>query len=124
MKGKIGFKHAINGLISVFKSEWNFRFHLFAGLVVIVLSFLLKLTLMEWALVILVIGMVLISELVNTVIEKLIDYLKPDIHPTAKYIKDAAAGAVLVSAICAAVLGSIIFLPKLYELIYYVFLNA
>ena len=112
MKGKIGFRYAIEGLIAVCESEWNFRFHLSATVVGLIPGFAFKLSPMEWTMIILVIGMVLICELINTVIEKLIDYLKPEIHPNAKFIKDAAAGAVLVSAICAAIVGCLIFLPK------------
>lgn len=112
-KGHIGFLHAFAGLIGVWKSEWNFRFHSFAALLVIIVGFMLSLTIMEWVLISFAVGLVLISELINTAIEKTIDYLKPEYHPSARFIKDAAAGAVLVSAIVAVVVGLLIFLPKI-----------
>lgn len=113
MKDRIGFRHAINGIIAVWKSEWNFRFHVTAMLVVIVAGLFFKLNVMEWMFVTIVIAMVLLTEIVNTAIEKMVDYVKPEYHPAAKFIKDAAAGAVLVSVICACIVGIVVFLPKL-----------
>jgi diacylglycerol kinase len=110
-KGYIGFSYAWNGFMEVIK-ERNFRIHLVAALFVIVVGLYVELVLIEWALIILVIGIVLISEMFNSVIEQMIDYIKPEIHPTAKLIKDIAAGGVLVSSIIAVIIGLIIFLPK------------
>jgi len=112
----IGFSFAWNGLREAAKLEKNFRIHLIFTVIVIIAGFLFKLSLLEWALIILVIGFVLAAELINTVIEKMIDYMKPELHPTAKLIKDYAAGAVLTAAITAVLIGIIIFLPKLYIL--------
>lgn len=112
-KGKIGIHHALAGIKAVFKSERNFRFHIIAMVLVLTSSLFLKLTQLEWAIIIIVIGLVLLTELLNTAIEKMIDYLRPAIHPDARFIKDAAAGAVLVSSIVAVLVGGIIFLPKL-----------
>lgn len=111
-KGKIGFFHAVNGIIAVTKSEWNFRFHLLLMILVIGVGIFFRLSSMEWIAVVIVIGMVLITEMLNTTVEKIIDYLKPEFHPAARFIKDAAAGAVLISAITAVIVGIIIFLPK------------
>lgn len=116
-KGKIGFQHALAGLRAVFKSEWNFRFHVISMMLVFIAGLLFELSQLEWALIILVIGMVLLTELLNTAIEKMIDYLRPEIHPKARFIKDAAAGAVLVSSIVAVLIGLIIFLPKLLSIL-------
>lgn len=114
---RVGLSFAIKGMLAVTKSEWNFRFHLLAMLLVMGAGLLFKLSAMEWVAVIIVIGLVLITEMINTTIEKLIDYVKPEHHPAAGYIKDVAAGAVLISAIVAVVVGIIIFLPKLIALI-------
>jgi len=111
-KGKIGFFHAVNGIIAVTKSEWNFRFHLLMMILVIGAGIFFRLSSIEWIAVVIVIGMVLITEMLNTTVEKIIDYLKPEFHPAARFIKDAAAGAVLISAITAVIVGIIIFLPK------------
>lgn len=110
---KVGFSYAIKGIIAVIKTERNFRFHLVFLLLVVTFGFFFKLHAFEWIAVVIVSGMVLASEIVNTTIEKIIDYIKPEYHPVAGFIKDAAAGAVLISAITAATTGLIIFLPKL-----------
>lgn len=115
-EGKVGFTHAFSGIRAVFRSEWNFRFQSAAALAAILAGILFRLSFIEWALIILVIGMVLALELLNTAIEKTIDYLKPEIHPFARFIKDAAAGAVLISAITAVIIGLLVFLPKLLRL--------
>lgn len=116
MKGKkrsIGFAFAWNGLIAAMKSERNFQIHLAIAFTVIVVGIFFRISRLEWGLIILVIGLVLISELINSTVEKLIDYLKPDIHPTAKIIKDIAAGSVLIAAIIAIIIGLIVFIPKI-----------
>lgn len=79
---------------------------------VILAGLVFRLAIIKWLMIIFAIGLVLITEMLNTAIEKMLDYLKPDIHPSAKMIKDIAAGAVLVSAIIAAVIGLIVFIPE------------
>lgn len=115
-KGYIGFSYAWNGLKLMVK-ERNFRIHLIATLLVTLAGVFLKLKVEEWAIIILVIGVVLISETFNSVVEKLIDYVKPEIHPTAKQIKDMSAGAVLLAAAIALIIGIIIFLPKIVHIL-------
>jgi len=111
---KIGFIFAWNGIKEIIKSEYNFRVHLVAAIFVIGAGFIFRITFIEWAILLLTIGFVLVTEAVNSVIEKMMDYLKPDIHPAAKVIKDVSAGAVLISAMIAVGIGLLIFLPKLY----------
>lgn len=115
-KRGIGLSFAINGLKNVFVNERNFKIHLLMGLIVMLISIYLKLSYIEWVMIILVIGLVLITEIINSAIEKLIDYVKPEIHPTAKVIKDTMAGAVLISAIVSILVGTMIFIPKLITL--------
>ena len=112
-KKLIGFSFAWNGLKELIKSERNFKIHLLVAMLTIFAGFYFDLLLMEWAILILVIGLVLITEMINSAIEKMIDYLKPEIHPSAKIIKDIAAGAVLLSAIISVIIGLILFLPKI-----------
>ncbi|WP_099158540.1 diacylglycerol kinase family protein [Virgibacillus ndiopensis] len=112
-KNSIGFSYAWNGLVKTIKSERNFQIHISSAAIVIIIGFILHLSVLEWSIILLVIGLVLIAEMINTAIEQIIDYLKPDIHPKAKVIKDIAAGSVLISAIIAAIVGLIIFIPKL-----------
>ncbi|MCJ0930831.1 diacylglycerol kinase [Virgibacillus halodenitrificans] len=118
MKGKrsVGFTFAWNGLKEVTRTERNFRIHLFITALVLTIGFLVELNWLEWCIVIFAIGLVLVTEVTNSAIEKMIDYLNPAIHPSAKIIKDMAAGAVLIAAIIAALIGLIIFLPKIYTL--------
>nr|WP_223280549.1 diacylglycerol kinase [Virgibacillus halodenitrificans] len=118
LKGKrsVGFTFAWNGLKEVTRTERNFRIHLFITALVLTIGFLVELNWLEWCIVIFAIGFVLVTEVTNSAIEKMIDYLNPAIHPSAKIIKDMAAGAVLIAAIIAALIGLIIFLPKIYTL--------
>lgn len=115
-KGFIGLSYAWNGLKIIIK-ERNFRIHLIATLFVIGAGLYFNLNVIEWAIVILVIGIVLISEIFNSVIEQIIDHVKPEIHPTAKLIKDMSAGAVLVASIIAIIIGALIFIPKIIHIL-------
>lgn len=111
----IGLQFAWNGL-RIMRQERNFRIHMIVALLVIVLGIFFRLNTIEWSIIIITINMVLTLEILNTSIEMFLDYVKPDFHPTAKVIKDVAAGAVLVSAIAAVIIGLLIFLPKIYHL--------
>ncbi|WP_084268736.1 diacylglycerol kinase family protein [Oceanobacillus damuensis] len=109
----IGFSYAWNGIKEIAKTEHNFRIHLAATIATVLAGFVFRLSNVEWAIVTLAIGLVLMAEVTNSAIEKTIDYLKPEIHPSAKVIKDIAAGAVLISAVIAFIVGLLIFFPKL-----------
>lgn len=115
-KHGIGIKYALNGLKEAFNRELNFRIHLIIALLVIIFSFMMKLTIFEWLFIILAIQMVLLAELINTIAERIIDYIKPDIHPKAKIIKDISAAVVLIAAIFSVIIGMLIFIPKLFNL--------
>lgn len=108
-----GFHFAWEGIIEAIKLERNLKVHLSITCIVFLLGWFVHLTLMEWVIIVLVIGFVLALELVNTAIEEIINYLKPEIHPHAKLIKDIAAGAVFIAALTAAIVGLLIFIPKL-----------
>lgn len=108
-----GFGYAFFGLCYTFKSQLNFKVHIFIAFLVGFAGYQLKLSTAEWLWIILSIGMVLIVELLNTAIEVMVDFISPEIHPKAKIIKDVAAGAVLVTAITAACIGLVIFIPQL-----------
>ena len=79
-------------------------------------GFICKLNILEWGLVELAIGLVLVSELINTAIEWLVDLVSPEYKEKAGSIKDVAAGAVLVAATISVIIGAIVFLPKIIEL--------
>ncbi|WP_245976774.1 diacylglycerol kinase family protein [Oceanobacillus arenosus] len=110
---KIGFSYAWNGILATIKTEANFRLHLVVAILVVICCFIFEITRIEWAIILLTIGLVLVTELTNSAIEKIIDYLRPEIHPAAKVIKDVAAGSVLIAAIISVIIGCIIFIPRL-----------
>lgn len=83
---------------------------------VIIMGFLLKISRLEWVMCIFLFVLVISEELINTTLEALVDVVMPEINPKAKFVKDVAASAVLVSAIGAVVIGLIIFLPKIIAL--------
>lgn len=107
------FGHAINGIVKTIINEPSFRIHLAVMLMVVVLSLFMGLSTMEWMLIIFCFGFVLSAEIFNSSIEGLTDMVSPGHNPKAGLVKDMAAGAVLVSAITAAIVGLIIFVPKL-----------
>lgn len=115
-KNGIGLSYALNGIKEAILHERNFRIHIIAAFAVIIASFYLQLNALEWLFVLMAIQVVMVTELINSVIERIIDYVKPEIHPKAKVIKDMAAGIVLIGAIFAVLTGLIIFLPKLMNL--------
>ena len=112
-KHGIGLNYAFNGLKEAFIRERNFRIHLIIAFFVILFSLYVNLSPIEWMFIIIAIQIVLIAELLNSLIERVIDYLKPEYHIQAKIIKDIAAGVVLIAAITSVVVGLIIFFPKI-----------
>ncbi|MBQ8502120.1 MAG: diacylglycerol kinase family protein [Bacteroides sp.] len=107
------FGYAWQGIRSCVGREQNLGFHLLAAIVAVVLGCVCSISKGEWIAVVGCIGAVVSAELFNTAIEKLVDYVSPARHPLAGQVKDIAAGAVLVCATAAAVIGAIIFLPYL-----------
>ena len=111
------FKYATEGIVSSFRTERNMKIHVLAMIIVIALSFFFKLDKVEWSLIIIAIVSVISAELFNTAIETVVDMISPEKNPKAKLVKDIAAGAVLVVAIGAAIIGFIVFGPKVINLI-------
>ncbi len=107
------FGYAFNGLKTVWQEEHNFRIHLVATVLVIIVSFLLRISHTEWIAIIFSIGFVLVCELLNTALEHLADFVCQDKNPNIKRIKDIAAAAVMLSSLTALLIGLIIFIPKL-----------
>ena len=104
-------KHALDGIVYAVGHEKNFRIEILVAIFVIVLIFVLKLKNWEIIVLLLMIMWVLVLELVNTVFERVVDILKPRIHPYARLIKDLTAAVVLISSIVAVIIGIIIFYP-------------
>jgi len=109
------FKYAIEGIKKACKAERNLKVHTLAMLLVVILGFILKLAAWEWVCIVLF-ALVIGAELFNTSIEEVVNLLSPEIRIHAKYAKDIAAGAVLVNAFFAAMIGCIIFIPKIIAL--------
>ncbi len=108
------FKYAIQGILSSFKTERNMKIHIFIMILVIIAGFILKINKYEWIACILCFAIVISGELFNTAIETVVDMVMPYKNDKAKIAKDIAAGAVLTLAIGAAVIGVIIFVPKIF----------
>jgi diacylglycerol kinase len=111
------FRFALNGLRFLLKYEHNSRIHSIAAIAVIVLGLLMKINPTEWSLLIIVIGMVFITELLNSSLESFADSLKPEWNDLIGKAKDYSAAAVLIAAVISLVVGAIIFVPKLLDLI-------
>jgi undecaprenol kinase len=109
--------HALDGLYYVAKHERNFQIEMVIGAFIGALILILKLKGWEAIVLILMIMWVLVTELTNTVFEKVVDILKPRLHPYARLIKDIMAAVVLISCIVAIIVGVIIFLPYAHELL-------
>lgn len=107
------FTHAGRGLYIFLKSTHNAWLDIVAFIVVVLLGLFFQITKIEWLIVFIVSGIVFISEAFNTAIEIDMDLTSPTFHPYAKDTKDVAAGAVLISAVLAVVVGIIIFAPYL-----------
>jgi undecaprenol kinase len=109
----LSFKYAARGAWHVLRTEQNVRIHAAAAIIVIILGAALEISAIEWAVVLLAIGLVIGSEILNTVIEDFLDILHPEHHPAVRRIKDALAGAVLLGAIISLVIGVLIFGPRI-----------
>ena len=109
--------HAIDGISYTTTHEKNFKIEIIFACLVTIASFILKVSILEWAILILVIGMVLVLEMINTAIERCVDLVTKDYRELAKAAKDVAAGAVLIMSMFSVIIGIIIFLPKILNMI-------
>lgn len=114
---KKSMKHAIDGLIFTYQTERNFRIHTVALFLVVIAGFFFNVTSTEWILLLLVSALVLFAECINTAVEHTLDWIEPNYDEVVKRVKDICAGAVLITAIGAAIIGFIIFLPYVYTFI-------
>ncbi|MCZ2259356.1 diacylglycerol kinase family protein [Sporosarcina sp. G11-34] len=106
------FGYAFEGILHGVKTERHLKFHVFSAIVVIIAGFLTGLSLIEWLIILVLIGGMLSLELVNSAVERIVDLVTTEKHPLAKQAKDLAAGAVLIYAISSALIGLFIFVPK------------
>lgn len=108
------FKYAIEGIMASFKNERNIKIHATIMLLVIIAGIILKINKIEWIICIILFSIVISAELFNTAIETVVDMIMPTKNEQAKIAKDISAGAVLIVAIGAAIIGLMIFIPKIF----------
>ena len=107
------FKYAFTGIKTAYLGEQNLRIHTIMAILVIICGFLFKISYMEWLICLVLIALVLMAEFFNTSIEYIVDLASPGINDLAKAAKDVASAGVLVMAIISAIIGLIIFVPKI-----------
>lgn len=105
----VSFRHAVEGLGHAFRTQRNMRFHILTFLAVFLAGLILRLPRVEMLALVFCAALVMITEMFNTAIEATVDMITQSYHPAAKFIKDVAAGAVLISAITAVLVGGVVF---------------
>jgi undecaprenol kinase/diacylglycerol kinase (ATP) len=108
------FQYAFIGIWHTLKSQRNAQIHVGFALIILIVGLWLKLSLTEWAIIVLTMGFVIATEMLNTVAEAAMDFATTDFDPQVKIVKDVAAGAVLVAAITSVIVGLLILGPPLY----------
>ncbi len=108
------FRYAWQGIVALVRDEHNARIHLAAAVIATVMGFWLKISSMEWIAIIGCIGAVIATEAMNSAVEAVCDKASPEKHELIKKAKDCGAAAVLIVSVTAAIVGSVVFLPKLY----------
>lgn len=106
------FKAAFEGIVSTYKKEQNIKIHTVMAIIVVLGGLLFRISYFEWLVCLVLIGFVLMAEFFNTAIEYVVDLASPNIHPLAKAAKDTASAGVLMMAIVSAIIGCVIFIPK------------
>jgi diacylglycerol kinase (ATP) len=107
------FGYAWSGIVRFFITEVHARIHLLASIMAAILCFIARVSIMEAVAVTLCIALVWITEMINTAIEKTMDFISLEKHPQIKVVKDIAAGAVLIAALTALIVAAFIFIPKI-----------
>lgn len=111
------FNYAAKGVRQVFREEQSFRVQVFVGLLVLILSLYFQVKVWEAVTLLLVVIMVLVLELINSVFERVVDVIKPRMHPDAETIKDIMAAVVLISSVGAVLIGLLILGPYVFALL-------
>ena len=110
-------KNSWNGLKVAYKNEQSMYIHLTATVLLLLFSFFLKISMIQWLIVIGIIGLTLVVELLNTAIESTVDLVTKDFHPLAKIAKDTASAAEFILTISAFIISLMIFIPKIMDLL-------
>ncbi|WLD10432.1 diacylglycerol kinase family protein [Planctellipticum variicoloris] len=107
-------RHAMTGLAEAVRSQRNAKIQLAIGVLAVIAAAVVGFDAVRWAILILTIGLVLASEIMNTAVEAAVDLTTAEVHPLARQAKDAAAGAVLCAAVTAILVGACLFGPPLW----------
>ena len=110
------FSYSIDGLVYAYKYEQSMLIHVMVTIAVVIVNILFRISSFEWLVTLLSIGMVL-SELINTAIEAVVDLVTLEIHPLAKIAKDCGSAATFVLAMMAAAIGCVVYIPKIIPII-------
>lgn len=110
-------KNSWNGLKVTYKNEQSVYIHLVCTVILLLLSFLLKISLTQWLIIIAIIGLTLVVELINTAIESTVDLVTKEFHPLAKVAKDTASAAEFILTLTSTIIALMIFIPKIMELL-------
>ena len=116
-KFKDSFKNCIDGLRFININEDNFKREIFLGIIALLISYILKISKLEFIIIIIMIGLVLTCEVINTAIERLVDLVSPSYNKLAGEVKDIMAFSVFLMCIISLIVGVIIFVPKIIVLI-------
>lgn len=111
------FINCLEGISYTIIHENNFKREIIIGIIASILCIVLHVSIIEWVIVLLLINFVLVCELLNTALEKTVDLYTKEYNETAKVVKDVAGGAVLVMCIFSAIIGAVIFVPKIIALL-------
>jgi diacylglycerol kinase (ATP) len=113
LRGRLrSIKFAIKGMFLLLKTEDSIKAQLFFGVIAVILGFVFDISATEWMAQLLIIGLVLVAESLNTAIEKVADFIHPNYHEKIGFIKDISAGASSFAAIISLIIACIIYVPK------------
>jgi diacylglycerol kinase (ATP) len=114
IKGRLrSVKFALKGMWLLITTEDSIKVQTSIALIVTAMGFYFEISSVEWMLQLLIIGLVLVAEAMNTAIEKVADFIHPDYHEKIGFIKDIAAGAPAFAALVSIIIASIIYIPKI-----------
>ena len=116
-KFKSSLSHAIDGVHKTYRDEPNMRIHVLIALVALIFGYLLCLNSIEWILLFIVICLVIVTEVINTIFERLLDMVKPTVNDYIRDMKDMMAAAVFFTSLLALIVGIVIFIPKLAQVL-------
>ena len=107
------FFYALQGIKTAFRNEPNLRIHTFMAIAASIIGIIVRLSTLEWLILIFTIFWVIALELLNTVLEAIVNLVSPEIQPYAKTAKDVSAAAVLVAAFLSVIVGLVLLIPKI-----------